>query len=72
MDVGEVEAGVGVLDQEGGVETSGGKDGGSAAATCAEEILVWDRTGVAEDWEICVGDWDRGGVGGGDLYCGVA
>ena len=69
MDVGEVEAGV--LDQEGGVETSGGKDGGSAAATCAEEILVWKRTGVAGDWEISVGNWDRGGVGGGDLYCEV-
>ena len=72
MDVGEVEAGVGVLDQEGGVETSGVKDGGSAAATCAEEILVWKRTGVAEDWEISVGNWDRGGGGGGDLYCEVA
>ena len=69
MDVGEVEAGV--LDQEGGVETSGVKDGGSAAATCAEEILVWKRTGVAGDWEISVGNWDRGGVGGGDLYCEV-
>ena len=70
MDVGEVGAGVG--DQERGVETSAGRDGGSAAVTCAEEILVWERTGVAEDWEICVGDWDRGGGGGGDLYCGVA
>ena len=54
MDVGEVEAGVG--DQERGVETSAGRDGGSAAVTCEEEILVWERTGVAEDWEICVGD----------------
>ena len=69
MNVREVEAGV--LDQEGGVETSGVKDGGSAAATCAEEILVWKRTGVAGDWEISVGNWDRGGVGGGDLYCEV-
>jgi len=60
-----------VLDQEGGVETSGVKDGGSAAATCVE-ILVWERTGVAEDWEISVGNWDRGGGGGGDLYCEVA